>query len=362
LTKTRNFTFSQAIQRALYDAMKADSRVIVMGLGVADVKGVFGTTSGLQDRFGRDRVFDIPLSENAMTGAALGMAMMGIRPVFVHQRADFAFTAAEQIVNQIAKTIFTTRGDYSVPIVIRMIIGRGWGQGPTHAQAPHGFFASVPGLRVVAPSGPRDAYCMLRNAIEDSNPVIFIEHRWLHDLSESDAGLDSILNAPYKAAILRSGEDLTLIGVSYGFVEAARLAGLLGEFGLDVELVDLRSISPLDTENLIRSINKTRRLAIVDIAAPNFSVGAELTRVTVELAWGRLLNFPLHLAPRFAPVPSSPKLALGHYPRLEDMAVQVNRHFGFNLNEESLKTRCMEMNPPRTPLRDQPDLGQVGPF
>jgi len=355
-------TFGRAIREALEDEMELDSRVVLMGLGVADARGVFGTTVGLQHKFGRERVFDIPLSENALTGVALGMAMMGLRPVFTHQRADFSFTSAEQLINQVAKTIYTTRGEYLVPLVIRMVVGRGWGQGPTHAQVPHGLYASIPGLRVIAPSSPADAYSMLRAAINDPNPVVFFEHRWLHD-QVGELGKE-LSDAPglYKSAIIKSGKDLSLAGISYGFVEAARLTSLFSSFGIDVELIDVRTISPLDLATLTHSADKTKRFALVDISAPDFSVGSEISRKVAEATWARMSRPPLCIGPRHAPVPSAPSLALEHYPKLEQMAISLNDYFDLRIEPSKLLSRCLEMHQPGSKWRDQPDVGQIGPF
>jgi len=332
-----------------------------MGLGVADAKGVFGTTIGLRDEFGASRVFDIPLSENAMTGVALGMAMTGLRPVFTHQRADFTFTSAEQLINQVAKTIYMTAGQYEVPLVFRMIVGRGWGQGPTHAQAPHGLYASIPGLKVLAPSNPQDMYSLMRAAIDDPNPVIVIEHRWLHDLT-LDTELMPHVGEGYRSKVVRAGNDLTIAGLSYGFVEAAKITAVLDTFGIQVELLDLRAVSPIDTETIVESALKTQNFAMVDIAAPNYGFGAEIGRLLTQSTWGTLKRPALLLGPRFAPVPSSPQLALHHYPSLENLTRSIVEHFELGIDETQIETVCRYLYTPRNNLRDQPDLCQIGPF
>lgn len=355
-------SFAQATRLALVDALQSDSKVVLMGLGVADPKGIFGTTTGLQAQFGRERVFDIPLSENALTGVALGMAMMGLRPIFTHQRADFSFTSAEQLINQVAKTIFTTCGKYEVPLVVRIIVGRGWGQGPTHAQAPHGLYAGIPGLRVVAPSTPRDAYTMMRLAIDDPNPVIVLEHRWLHDVATEQIPGLSAGDKLYEAEIVVSGDALTLVGVSYGLVDAARVVKVFLEFGIQIELINLRSISPLDTTTLLDSVVRTKNMAMIDIAAPNYSLGAEISRVISEVGWDHLEKPPLMIGPRFGAVPSSPQLAKLHYPSLEEMTIRINERFDFGLPKDALKACCRDMFPQRTKFGDLPEAGLIGPF
>src|SRR5258708_18997424 len=177
----------QKFHEALLDAtdicVARDPNVYLMGLGVPDPKGIFGTTLGLQQKYGPKRVLDMPVSENGMTGVALGSALVGMRPILTHQRLDFALLAMEQMVNQAAKWHYTFGGELKVPMVIRLIIGRGWGQGPQHSQSLHAWFAHVPGLKVVMPATPADAKGLFIASVEDNNPVIFIDHRWLHNIT-----------------------------------------------------------------------------------------------------------------------------------------------------------------------------------
>ena len=189
----RELTYAQAIQEGLHQSMEADARVILVGEGVPDPKAIFATTAGLRDRFGSARVFDMPLSENGMTGICIGAALSGLRPVMVHQRIDFALLAMDQLVNNAAKWHYMFDGLANVPLVIRVIIGRGWGQGPQHSQSLQALFAHIPGFKVVLPATAYDAKGMLISAIEDNNPVIFIEHRWLHNIK------DAVPAEPYRA-------------------------------------------------------------------------------------------------------------------------------------------------------------------
>ena len=197
-----SLTYINYINQAFEESLRDDPKVLLFGLGVGDVGAVFGSTANLQSKHGSDRVFDIPLSENAVTGMALGLAMQGFRPVMMHQRADFSFTSAEQIINQIAKTSYLSGDTYKVPLVIRMIVGRGWGQGPTHAQSPHSIFSHVPGLRVVAPATPLDGYHLMKESITSDDPVIFIEHRWLHQTVERS--MSSLLKQSINQARMQS--------------------------------------------------------------------------------------------------------------------------------------------------------------
>ena len=174
-------TFSESIRQATSECLSDDNSLICFGLGVTDPKGVFGTTKDLHIIHGNERVFDIPISENAMTGIGIGAAIMGTKVLMVHQRMDFFLLAMDQLVNAASKMHYMYGGEVCCPITIRLIVGRGWGQGPTHSQSLHAWFAHIPGLKVVMPTFPKDAYKLLKEAISDPNPVIFIEHRWLHD-------------------------------------------------------------------------------------------------------------------------------------------------------------------------------------
>ncbi len=174
--------FNEAILEAHDQLMAVDPNVYIMGLGVPDPKGIFGTTVGLQEKYGPNRVMDMPCSENAMTGVAIGSALVGMRPIMTHQRVDFFLLALDQLVNNACKWHFMFGGQLNVPLVIRLIIGRGWGQGPQHSQTLTSFFAHLPGLKVVAPSSPYDAKGLLISAVEDNNPVVYLEHRWLHNI------------------------------------------------------------------------------------------------------------------------------------------------------------------------------------
>ena len=182
---SRNLTLSQSINEALFLSMKKYKNVVLIGLGVDDPKGIFGTTKGIKKYFKKNRVFDFPTAENAMTGIAIGSSLVGIRPVITHQRVEFSLLSIEQIFNQAAKWFFMSGGKKSVPLTIRLIIGRGWGQGPQHSQSLESIFAHIPGLKVISLSTPYNAKGLLIASIKDPNPVIIFEHRWLHDIRGS---------------------------------------------------------------------------------------------------------------------------------------------------------------------------------
>ena len=217
--KQRDITFVQAIREGLDQAMEQDPNLIVIGEGVPDPKAIFNTTSELQKKFGPKRVFDMPLSENGVTGVCIGAALSGMRTVLVHQRIDFAMLTMDQLVNNAAKWHYMFDGKASVPIVVRVIVGRGWGQGPQHSQSLQSMFAQVPGLKVVMPTTAYDAKGMLVSAIEDNNPVIFIEHRWLFNI-KGEVPEDYYRVPLGTCDIKRNGNDVTIIANSYMTLEA----------------------------------------------------------------------------------------------------------------------------------------------
>jgi acetoin:2,6-dichlorophenolindophenol oxidoreductase subunit beta len=266
MIQARSLTQIEAIREALCQEMERDARVLVIGLGVDDPKTILGSTRGLAERFGPDRVLDTPLSEDGMTGACIGMAMAGLRPVHVHIRVDFLMLAMNQIVNVAAKTRYMSGGQQAVPLVVRAIIGRSWGQGAQHSQALHSMFMHVPGLKVVAPSTPLDAKGALTCAIRDDNPVIFIEHRMLHGFT-SAVPSGEVLRGPGSCRVLRRGGDLTLVGISYMVPECLRAAEWLSTVGIECEVLDPVWLSPLDVEGINASVEIRSRLEeIVEFA------------------------------------------------------------------------------------------------
>ena len=355
------YSFTESVKMALDHTLQDNESVMLFGLGVGDVGGVFGTTSGLQDKYGMSRVFDIPLSENAVTGMALGLAIQGYRPIMVHQRSDFSFTSAEQIINQISKTKYMSNDEYEVPVVIRMIVGRGWGQGPTHAQAPHAIYSHIPGLRVVAPSSPSDGYNLLRGAVESSDPVIFIEHRWLHQTIEEFEPKSESFEIE-KAKVLVSGSDISLISLSYGVLECIKLAKVLSQFGTSCEVVNLRSVKPLDKSTLLESASKTKNVLFWDIGHRDFGISSEVTRVLHSELFSRLEKPILSFGLPNEPTPSSPFLASNHYVELDRALLEINHHFDLGHSPEELQDSRQRLFPYKSLLRDQPDIGEVGPF
>jgi pyruvate/2-oxoglutarate/acetoin dehydrogenase E1 component len=277
----RILTYAEALREATDYEMGRDPTVILMGIGVPDFKGIYGTTKGLAEKYGSDRVFDTPLSEDGMTGIAIGAALAGLRPIHVHIRMDFMLLAMNQIVNVAAKMRYMYGGSVSAPIVVRGIIGRSWGQGAQHSQALHSFFMHVPGLKVFAPTTPYDAKGCLITAIRDNNPVIFIEHRLLH-FQKGHVPEEPYMVPFGKARRLTEGSDITIVGISHMALECMRAQSQLLQVGIKAEVIDPVSLSPLDMETILTSVRKTGRLLVVDTAWTMCGASAEILARTAE--------------------------------------------------------------------------------
>lgn len=339
-------TFAKAINEALSVAMARDPNVICYGLGVDDPKGVFGTTLGLQEKFGPERVFDMPTSESAMTGIGIGAALYGLRPVMTHQRLDFALLSMDQLVNNAAKWRFMFGGDRGVPLTVRMILGRGWGQGPTHSQNLQAWFAHVPGLKVVMPSTAEDAKGLLLSSIFDDDPVIFLEHRWLHNLRGEVPEGD--VRVPLgKAHVLRQGRDVTVVAMSYMTIEALHAVDHLAAQGISCELIDLRTIRPLDWDTVERSAKRTGRLLVLDTGTLTGSVAGEICARMAKACWNELECAPERLAMPDFPEATSPALTKGYHVRAEHIAQKVGEMLGRKV--EFVLLAEQRKHPPDTP-------------
>ena len=266
--------FASILNNTLIELMKKDKTIICYGLGVGDPKNIFGTTKNLVETFGSNRAFDTPTSENCMTGVGVGLALNGFKPVMVHQRMDFFLYAFDQLINNAAKWNFMFGEKTKMPFTIRLIVGRGWGQGPTHSQSFHNLFANIPNLKVVCPSIPDDVYGLYKSSINDNSPVIIVEHRWCHNL-KTKSKKKKFKSIPLgKANVLKKGKDITICTFSYSTIEIMNLYKELKKLGLDVEHIDLRSIKPLDIKTIKNSVKKTKRIIIFDnLSNPFCSIG-----------------------------------------------------------------------------------------
>jgi acetoin:2,6-dichlorophenolindophenol oxidoreductase subunit beta len=322
-----NTSYRDALNQALAEEMRRDPRVFVYGIDVGDHKRIFNSTKGLVEEFGPRRCFSTPLAEDAMTGFGLGAAINGMRPVHVHMRVDFLLLGINQLVNMIATHCYGSGGSMKVPMVIRAIIGRGWGQSYQHSKSLHSWFAHVPGLKVVMPSTPRDAKGMLIAAIRDDNPVVFIEHRWLYDaMGEVPDDCGSI--GLEGARVLHPGDDITVVGTSWMNVEAVKAAQILEKRGVNLEVIDVRSIAPFDSDSVIRSVRKTGRCIIADNDWINCGFSAEVATKVYE-ACLRELKAPIQrigYAP--TPCPCTRPLENEFYPNAVDIIRAVEAQLG----------------------------------
>lgn len=350
----RTLTYAQAIREAMTQAMAMDKNVICYGLGVDDPKGVFGTTLGLKEKFGNDRVFDMPTSENAMTGIAIGASLNGIRPVMTHQRFDFFLLAMDQLVNNAAKWHYMFGEKLSVPITIRLLVGRGWGQGPTHSQSLHSWLAHIPGIKVVMPSTAADAKGLMLSSIFDNNPVVFIEHRWLHNL-EGEVPEQDFRTPIGKAQRLKEGKDITIVSLSYMTIEALHAIDTLESCGITCDLIDLRCVNPIDWDTILDSVRKTGRLMALDISSDTCSIASEIiARASIE-CHSALKCPPVRLAMPDCPTPTSPALTKTFYKTSEDIVANAAKMLNKNLPADGLIKK-------RTSAHDVPGDWFKGPF
>ena len=314
----RKISYAQAINEAIYQAMERDNRVFLIGQGVKSPWYVGNTTRGLLEKFGPERIIDTPVSENGITGVAVGAAIAGMKPIVVHPRMDFMLYAADPIINEAANWHYMFGGKLSVPMVIWAIINRGGEQAAQHSQALQAIFAHIPGLKVVMPSNPYDAKGLLISALKDENPVLYIDDRWLYKL-KGDVP-EEIYTVPIgKGQIIKKGKEVTIVANSYIVWEATQAVKGLVKEGIDAELIDLRSLKPLDTELLFASVKKTGRLVVVDGGWKTSGVAAEVSALICENIF-KYLKAPIkRITLPDAPAPASSALEDVYYPKVKDI-------------------------------------------
>ena len=307
----RVLSYVEALHEALSLALELDPKVLILGQGVNDPKGMFGVTTGLHEKFGKDRVFDTPLSEEGMTGICTGASMNGLRPVYMHNRPDFLLLAFNQIVGHASKIHYMDNGETNVPLVFWSAIGRGWGSGSQHSQAIQGLLLGVPGLKIVMPSTPHDAKGLMLSAIADNNPVLIFEHRW----SMRNKGV--VPEGAYKISLgkgiyRRKGNDLTIVGTSHILELAIKAADELE--GITADVIDLRTIKPLDEKIIIDSLQKTGRILIVDTGWEMGGVCAEIGCMVAEKGFSFLKGPVRRLGLSDIPSPAGFTLEQYYYP------------------------------------------------
>lgn len=344
------------ILRVLDRNLRDNPKFLIAGLGVTDPKGVFGTTLGLFKRYGNTRVLETPTSENAMTGIGVGLAIAGYRPLMIHQRLDFFILAMDQLVNSAAKWHYMFGGQSAVPLTIRLITGRGWGQGPTHSQNLHSWFAHIPGLKVVMPSFASDAAALLQASIDDPNPVVFIEDRWIHNqqIDVDDERLNETIELG-KAKVCKSGDDITIISSGYMSVESLKAVNYLHVKGITAELIDLRTIKPLDMKTILTSVRKTKNLLVVD-------AGNEIASFGKEIIANTLMNIETELQskPRLVSLPDVPEpTSYGVIGEFRVSAVKIAQSAFQTLGIPAPDDLIQSLTPPK---EDVPDEFFTGPF
>lgn len=320
-TTERSLSYGEAIREALFQEMAADENVYILGQGVDDAKGMYGTTLDLHTAYGADRCFDVPLAEDSVTGVMIGSALAGMRPVNVHQRMDFLLLCMNQLINIASKQSYMFAGKSSVPIVVRGIVGRSWGQGAQHSQSFHSYFMHVPGIKVLAPVTPHDAKGCMIAAIRDNNPVLIMEHRMLY----RNRGF--VPEKPYetpfgKARVLSEGSDITIVAISHMVVEALRAAELLKTVDVNAEIIDPVSLAPLDIGTIVTSVKKTRRLLVVDNGWLNCGAAAEITSQVTETLQGTYEVLVAREGFAAVPCPTTKPLETLFYPNSKTIAVK----------------------------------------
>jgi acetoin:2,6-dichlorophenolindophenol oxidoreductase subunit beta len=321
----RELSYAQAIQEALAQAMEADERVFIMGEDIGVYGGAFQVTGDLVHRFGEDRVRDTPIAELGGAGVAVGAAVAGARPVYEFQFSDFATLAMEQIVNQAAKMRYMLGGKASVPVVFRMPCGSGTGAAAQHSQSLEAWFGHVPGLKVVEPATPEDAKGLLLAAIDDPDPVLIFEHKLLYKMKGHVP--EEMYRTPLdKAVVRRQGTDATVVAASIMVHKALEAAEFLAGEGINIEVIDLRSIRPIDKTTIIESVKKTTRLASVYEGVQTLGIGAEISALVAESEAFDYLDAPiLRMGGAESPIPYNPMLEKAAVPQTEGIVENLRK-------------------------------------
>ena len=322
----REITFSQATLEAMEEEMERDESIFIMGEDIARQGGIFGQFKGLADKFGPDKVRDTPISETAIIGASVGAALAGMRPVADMHFADFMGVAMDELYNQMAKIRYMFGGQCTVPVVVRAPDGLSNQAAAQHSQSIEAWFMHVPGVKVVVPSNPADAKGLLKSAIRDDNPVIYFENKILY--RETGPVPEGEIFVPIgKAKVAEEGTDVTIISYSIMMKTAFEVAEELKKDGISAEVIDLRTISPLDEETILESVKKTHRLAIVHEATKQGGVGAEISAIVAEKAIDYLDAPILRYGSPFVPVPFSPTLEDAYRIKSKDIIEGIKKMF-----------------------------------
>jgi len=345
---------TEAIREATQQLLASSKDYYLIGEGVPDPKAIFGSTAKLKAEF-PDRVFDMPISENGLTGVAIGSALNGMRPIMVHQRVDFTLYAMDQIINNAAKWYSMFGGQKSVPMVVRMIIGRGWGQGNQHSQNLEMLYSHIPGLKVVAPSTAYNAKGLLIAAAEDQNPVIMIEHRWIHNTT-SDVPQEMYRVPLGKARVAHTGSDVTIVTWGYMTFEVLKAVEFLEQQGLSCEVLDMQTLRPMDMDSVRTSVSKTGRLLVVNEAWRFGGLAGEVVASIAEDSSINLKARPMRLTNPDFPSPSTHALTKFYYNGPFEIATAVTKLMGKDLDLAAVSDYQNRR------VHDVPDQNFKGPF
>ena len=321
----RTITYSQAIYEAMREEMERDANVILIGEDVGAFGGVWGVSGDLVKLFGEDRVRDTPISEAAIVGVGLGAAMTGLRPIVEIMFGDFMPVAGDQLVNQVAKARYMSGGKARIPLTIRVTTGAPGSSAAQHSQSPEGWYMNVPGFKIAVPATPADAKGMLRTAIRGEDPVLFFEHKMLY-ATKGEVPEDPEFMVPFgQAAIRRVGKDVTIVAIGGMLPKAMEAADQLAALGIEAEIVDPRTLVPLDKETILASVRKTSRVVIAYEAHKRLGPGAEIAAMIAEEAIGYLDGPILRVAARNVPLPYSPELENYVLPGVQDIVAQASK-------------------------------------
>ncbi len=315
-------TYKEAVRKGLADALADDESVFMIGEDIGDAGGAFKTTEGLIDTFGAERVLDTPISEQAIVGTAIGASLKGLRPVAEIMFADFAGTCFDQIANQLAKYRYMTGGQVTLPVTIRFLNGAGGGFASQHSQTVENWFLNCPGLKIVVPGSVEDAYSLLRAAIADEDPVLYFEHKGMYNLRGELPDAPEPLEIG-KAGIVRPGEHVTVVATQLMRHRAEQAAQTLAQEGIEVELIDPRTVLPLDTETIGASVDRTNRLVVVQESSRGGSWGATVVAAVVDERFESLDAQPLLISAPDTPVPYAGPLEDAWLPSVERIVAAV---------------------------------------
>jgi len=324
MSKYKKITYAEAINQAMHQAMDLSEDVITMGQLIDYKPGIFGTTVGLVEKFGDKRVRDFPVAESLMTSAGIGAAVAGQRVILVHIRIDFMMYALDAIVNWLSLWRFKSNNESNVPLVIRAIVGRGWGQGPQHSKSFHSWFAHLPGIKVAMPSTAFDAKGLLLESVFGEDPAIIIEHRSLFNLK------DHVPIKPYrvkygKAIVRKKGKDVTLVAIGCLVIDALKAAKNLELQGINVEIIDPRTLTPLDIEAIKKSVTKTKRLVVADPGWHSFGAASEIITLVSEDSSIKMSSNPIRITLPDSHTPMSQPLENNYYIKEEDIVLAIKK-------------------------------------